>query len=129
VTYLEGVQAAVAGYDDTQVTHAVARIARLGPAATNPIGLLVDRATAQDPLYFPPTSPEAGGRVAEPPAELWSTDPSREPTRPTLAEHIVETLPELDPEPTLAPALAARAALEAAHQPVTVASSSPAKPT
>jgi hypothetical protein len=119
VTYLEGVQAALAGYDDAQVTHAVTRIVVLDKATINPVGLLVHRAHANDPLYFPPTSPEPDERVAEPPAELWSTDPGREPTKPTPTDHGMEALPELDPDPTLAPALAARAALEAAHQPVT----------
>jgi hypothetical protein len=119
VTYLEGVQAALAGYDDAQVTHAVTRIVVLDKATISPVGLLVHRAHANDPLYFPPTSPEPDERVAEPPAELWSTDPGREPTKPTPTDHGMEALPELDPDPTLAPALAARAALEAAHQPVT----------
>jgi hypothetical protein len=119
VTYIEGVQAALAGYDDAQVTRAVTRLVVLDKATINPVGLLVDRAHANDPLYFPATSPEANGRVAEPPAELWSVDPSREPTGPTPAEQSMETLPGLEPDPTLAPALAARAALDAAHQPVT----------
>jgi hypothetical protein len=125
VTYLEGVQTALAGYDDTQIAHAVARIARLGNAATNPVGLLVDRATANDALYFPPPAPadEAtpdgeAPAVVEPPPGLWSTTES---TGGQPAGSDVEALPQLEPNPTLAAAIAARAALEAARQPVTAA--------
>jgi hypothetical protein len=52
VTYTEGVLAALAPYDDDQIRHAIVRAAT--SAATNPVGLLVDRATSQDPTYFPP---------------------------------------------------------------------------
>jgi hypothetical protein len=52
VTYTEGVLAALAPYDDDQIRYAIARA--VTSAATNPVGLLVDRATCQDPAYFPP---------------------------------------------------------------------------
>jgi hypothetical protein len=117
LTYLEGVQAALGPYDDAQVTHAVNRIFVLDKATINPIGLLVDRAKAGDPLYFPPPAPDAGDDrpVVEPPAELWSIPPTSEES----TEESSEAPPAFDPNPTLAAALAARAALEAAHQPVT----------
>jgi hypothetical protein len=88
---------ALAGCDDAQITHAVTRIARLGQATINPIGLLVDRARAGDPFYLLPPAPAVGEddpHVVEPPPELWSA------------------------EPALAPALAARTALEAARSPL-----------
>jgi hypothetical protein len=119
LTYLDGVQAALTGYDDAQVTQAVTRIARLGHASTNPVGLLVDRANAADPLYFPPPPPKTGdvGLVVEPPADLWSWP--TEPSGSDPADDDPDALPDLDPDPTLASALAARAALDAVHQPVT----------
>jgi hypothetical protein len=118
VTYLEGVQAALGGYDDSQVTHAIDRIVLLDKATINPVGLLVDRANAGDPLYFPPLAPDAGDPriVVEPPAVLWPTEPT---SAEATTEQRSEALPAFDPDPTLAAALAARAALDAAHQPVT----------
>lgn len=120
VTYLEGVRAALAGYDDRQVAHAVRRIAQLGDVATNPVGLLVDRATSRDPVYFPPAAPEpsavpAVGGPGDLP-DLWGSVPV-----PAPADADVGELPELDPDATLAARLAARAALEAARQPETPA--------
>jgi hypothetical protein len=120
VTYLEGVRTALAGYDDDQVAHAVSRIARLGDVATNPVGLLVDRATSHDPVYFPTAVPRpspvpAKGGAGDLP-DLWSSAPA-----PAPADTDVGELPELDPDATLAARLAARTALEAARQPVTPA--------
>jgi hypothetical protein len=51
VNYTEGVVAALAQYDDDQVAYAVTRAARC--PATNPVGLLVDRAKKRDPVFFP----------------------------------------------------------------------------
>jgi hypothetical protein len=113
VTYLEGVQFALAGCDDAQITHAVTRIARPGQATINPIGLLVDR--ARPAIRLLPAAGEYAPHVVEPLEGLWST----EPTGDDPVEDSTEALPALDPDPTLAPALAARTALEAARQPVT----------
>jgi hypothetical protein len=113
VTYLEGVRAALTGYDDHQVAYAVGRIARLGDLSTNPVGLLVDRANSHDPVYFPTAVPSAAP-AARGPAELpdlWTSAPVPEPT-----DAGADGLPELHPDATLAARLAARAALQAARQ-------------
>ncbi len=96
ITDLNGVAAALAPYDDSQIRHAVnttARMVRHGRVTSSPIGWLTAKARQADPDFFPPSPPAD----PSPPASA-QPDPTQPPQLADLEAETAVTELEADPD-------------------------------